>query len=151
MTVVKDLKHILCPTDFSSCAKGALDEAAALAALTDAEVCLLHVFHDPPYATSLGSYAGSLSAILGELREQGTQALRDLAEPYRQKGVRIETLMMHGVPHKAILDRAEEWGADCIVMGTHGRTGFERALAGSVSERVVRLASCPVLVTRQEA
>lgn len=151
VTNVRKIARILCPTDFSACAKGALIEAKGLAELTGAEIGLLHVFQDPAYILPLGGYAGPLSDVLGEARAQSARDLDALAVPLREQGMRVETTMMHGIPHKAIVDRAEEWKADVIVMGTHGRTGIERVLSGSVAERVVRLASCSVLVTSREA
>jgi len=148
---VRKTARILCPTDFSACSRGALEEAAGLAELTGAEICLLHAFQDPAYMLPLGGYAGPLADVLGEMRERVTHDLEALAEPLRERGLRVETLMMQGSPHKSIVDRAQEWKADIVVMGTHGRTGVERVLSGSVAERVVRLAPCSVLVTSREA
>ena len=151
MPSVRKIARILCPTDFSACSKGALEEAAGLATWAGAEICLLHVLQDPGTVLPLGGYAGPLADILGELRERSSRDLEALAAPLRQQGLRVATTMMQGVPYKAILDRAEEWKADMVVMGTHGRTGVERMLSGSVAERVVRLAKCSVLVTGREA
>ena len=148
---MRDVQRILCPTDFSACSIGALREAVDLAAMTEAEVCLVHVFQDPAYMLPLGGYAGPLSDVIADLRDRGAQELETLADQFREKGARITTLLMQGAPYKAIVDRAQEWKADLIVMGTHGRTGVERALAGSVAERVTRLAPCSVLVTHREA
>ena len=66
----------------------------------------------------------------------------------RDAGVPGETMIVHGVPFQTIIDTAKEQGVDLIIMGTHGRTGLTHVLMGSVAENVVRLAPCPVLVTR---
>jgi nucleotide-binding universal stress UspA family protein len=148
---MRDIKRILCPTDFSSCSKGALEDAVALAKITGAEVSVLHVYQNPAHMLPMGGYAGPVSDMLADLRTHVAQELEALADAHRKEGARIDVLLVEGIPYKGILDRAEEWSADLIVMGTHGRTGVERALAGSVAERVIRLAPCPVLVTRREA
>lgn len=148
---MREIRKILCPSDFSSCSKGALEDAVSLARLVQAEVCVLHVYQNPAQLLPMGGYVGPVSDMLADLRKQVSAELDALAEPYRKDGPPIGVLLVEGIPYKGILDRADEWGADLIVMGTHGRTGVERALAGSVAERVIRLAPCPVLVSRREA
>jgi nucleotide-binding universal stress UspA family protein len=71
----------------------------------------------------------------------------DLAR-VQQAGLQGDSVIVEGVPFQAIIDTARDSGADLIVMGTHGRTGLTHVLMGSVAEKVVRLAPCPVLVTR---
>lgn len=148
---MRDIRKILCPTDFSSCSRGAIEDAVSLARLTRAEVSILHVYQNPAQLLPMGGYLGPIADMLGDLRKQVSAELDALAEPYRKDGPPVSVLLVEGIPYKGILDRAEEWGADLIVMGTHGRSGVERALAGSVAERVIRLAPCPVLVSRREA
>lgn len=122
-----------------------------MARLTGAEVCLLHVYQNPAQLFPMGGYVGPVSDMLADLRREVGVELDALAEPYLKDGPPVRTLLVEGIPYKGILDRAEEWNADLIVMGTHGRTGVERALTGSVAERVIRFAPCPVLVSRREA
>ena len=148
---MKQIRKILCPTDFSACSKGAIEDAAWLARLTGAEVSVLHVYQNPAQLLPMGGYVGPISDMLGDLRKQVSLELDALLDPYRKEGPPMGALLVEGIPYKGILDRAEEWGADLIVMGTHGRSGVERALAGSVAERVIRLAPCAVLVSRREA
>jgi nucleotide-binding universal stress UspA family protein len=148
---MRPIRRILCPTDFSPCSKGALEDAVSLAKLTNAEVCLFHVYQNPAQLLPMGGYVGPVSDMLADLRRQVGVELDALAEPHRASGTVVNALLVEGIPYKGILDRAEEWSADLIVMGTHGRSGVERALAGSVAERVIRLAPCPVLVSRREA
>jgi nucleotide-binding universal stress UspA family protein len=67
----------------------------------------------------------------------------------QQAGLQGDSVIVEGTPFQTIIDTAKDKGADLIVMGTHGRTGLTLALMGSVAEKVVRLAPCPVLVTRE--
>ena len=85
MSHVRKTARILCPTDFSACSRGALEEAAGLAELTGAEICLLHVFQDPAYMLPLGGYAGPLADVLGEMRDRIARDL-DAHAPFPQGG-----------------------------------------------------------------
>jgi len=145
-----NVKTILCATDFSACANGALDLAVRTAKLTGAKVRLVHVYENPGQLLPMGGYVGPAADAFGQLRQQVNDKLSDVAAARSDEGVAIETELVEGVPHRTIIELAKQWKADLIVLGTHGRTGLDRALTGSVAERVVRLAPCPVLVTRDE-
>ncbi len=148
---MRHYKRILCPVDFSSYSKAALEEAAGLAKSVGAELCLIHAYQNPAYVLPMSGYVGPTADMIGKIRQQLAEELEALAGPYRSQGIKTETLVVEGVPYKSIVDHAGEWNADLIVMGTHGRTGLAHALTGSVAERVVRLSHCPVLITRAEA
>jgi nucleotide-binding universal stress UspA family protein len=148
---MRQYKRILCPVDFSSFSKAALAEAASLAQGMGSELCLLHAFLNPAYVLPMSGYVGPTSDMLTKIRQQLCEELEAQAAPYRKQAIKAETLVLEGTPYQAIVDHAKEWHADLIVMGTHGRTGLSHALTGSVAERVVRLAPCPVLITRHEA
>lgn len=145
---MKTAKKILCPTDFSTCAKDALRDAADLASLTSGTLCILHVYQNPAYVMPVGAYLEPAASALAALRDALTAELDKLAQEFEGEGIQVETRLVEGVPFQTIVDHAKSWGADLIVMGTHGRSGFQRAFIGSVAERVVRLAHCPVLVSR---
>lgn len=145
---MKSYKRILCPVDFSPFSKAALEEASSLAKGMGSELCLLHAYQNPAYVLPLSGYVGPAGDVVARIRQQLGQELEALAEAPRSTGLKVETLVLEGVPYSCIVDHAKEWHADLIVMGTHGRTGISHVLTGSVTERVVRLASCPVLVTR---
>jgi nucleotide-binding universal stress UspA family protein len=145
-----NVKTILCATDFSSCANGALDLAVKTAKLTGAKLRLLHVYENPGQLLPMGGYVGPAADAFGELRKQVTEQLSELARAQAGAGVEITEELVEGMPHRTIIELAKQWKVDLIVLGTHGRTGLDRALTGSVAERVVRLAPCPVLVTREE-
>ena len=148
---MRQYQRILCPVDFSSYSKAALEEGASLAKSMGAELSVLHAYQNPAYVLPMSGYVGPTADMLNKIREQLAAELEALAAPYRKQGIKTETLVLEGVPYKSIVDHAAEWHADLIVMDTHGRTGISHALTGSVAERVVRLAPCPVLITRKEA
>ena len=123
---------ILVPTDGSEHAVRAAEHALAVARAVDAVVHVLAVV-DADDADGEGREA--VEAITAVARR---------TDDYR-------TTIRAGTPHEEILDYVDEHDADLLAMGTHGRTGIERYVAGSVTERVVRLASVPVLTVRQLA
>ena len=86
--------------------------------------------------------------MVAQVRKQLGVELDELAKAPRKRGIEVQTIVLEGVAYKAIVDYANEWFADLIVMGTHGRTGLSHVFAGSVTERVVRTARCSVLVAR---
>ncbi len=144
-------EKILCPVDFSPFSKAALEEAAALAKGMGSKLCLLHAYQNPAYVLPMSGYVGPTADMLGRMRQQIDEELSAMAKEVQALGIETETSCIEGVPFKVITEHAVEWGADLIVMGTHGRTGLTHALTGSVAERVVRLAECPVLITRHAA
>jgi len=141
------IKHILVPTDFSEYADQALNYAIQLAQQLQAHITLLHIIDTAPLGVVEGatmlppSYWQELETDIEQIMEESLKRLHDV-------GLQGETVIVHGVPFQTIVDTAEDKGADVIIMGTHGRTGLPHAIIGSVAEKVVRLAPCPVLVTR---
>ena len=139
-------KHILVPTDLSEGAEQALDYACELARTLDAQVHLVNVVAIPALGVpELG--VAMTSTIIDQLVVENQTALDALA---RSKcTARLgQVLIKAGDPRDAINQTARELGIDLIVMGTHGRRGFSRALLGSVAETVVRSAPCAVLTVR---
>lgn len=137
--------RILVPTDGSPGSEAAVEEAFNLAELTDASVYGLFVVDTRDYSTLPEA---EWIAVESELEREGEAALKELEDVGEERGVPVETSIEHGVPHRAILEQADERDVDLIVMGTHGRTGVRRFLIGSVAEKVVRSADVPVLVKR---
>jgi universal stress protein A len=141
------LKKILVPTDFSECARKALQYAIAFARDRDAAITLLYVIA-PNYA--VGEYGGYNYATLEtELRTAGEGQLADLVLNEIRGEIPADTLLRTGPPVTEITTVANEIEADLIVISTHGRTGLKHVLLGSVAEAVVRRAPCPVLVVRE--
>jgi universal stress protein A len=144
---MKIINHILVPTDFSDAADAALTYALTLGQQVDAPVSLVHVFDDPDAMTV---YSEQYIPMPPEMRERLLADIRQqLAERIARTGHKdVTTEVLTGVTAKAIVDGARDRHADLIVMGTHGRHGMAHLLLGSVAERVVRTAACPVLVVR---
>ena len=144
------IKRILVPTDFSADAAAALSYALRFAQPFGASVHLLHVVADPLAAGAWSSavYTAEIAGLHINLVRDAEQRLQQEAA---EKGVPIATEVRTGDAAHAVLDVASQKGIDLIVMGTHGRTGLAHLVMGSVAERVVRLAPCPVLTLRAEA
>lgn len=143
------IERILCPTDFSDFSERAYDYGLSLARHYDAELILLHVVR--PVIIGYPEYAipDSVSEFYGELHEHAEEQLREFAKVHAEGGVPARVAVEEGVVTESILDFAQENAVDMIVMGTHGRRGFQRLTLGSVTERVLRKAGCPVLAVRR--
>ena len=142
-------KKILAPTDFSKPSADALVVALDIA-VPGALVIVCHVVDDLPLTYG---YVG-LAAPTPEIRSRmGLEAERELEKflpAVSRKDITLERRVVHGTPFLEIVRLAREEGVDLIVMGTHGRTGLQQILIGSVAEKVVRKAPCPVLVVREK-
>jgi len=141
-------KNILVPVDFSAPSNAALRLASGLAARFQSSVTLLHVHELLPYGlpSDYEMYAPGLRQRVAAQIEEELVAARRRAEA--AGAVNIETQAIEGYPAADIAKVAARGGFDLIVMGTHGRRGIQHALLGSVAERVVRTAPCPVLTVR---
>jgi nucleotide-binding universal stress UspA family protein len=141
-----EIRHILCPIDFSDTSRHALQHAVAIAGWYESRMTALHVVHplflsEPPilFADFVGP--ARTDADRDALRER----LADWLKAAAAAGVTTDVEVEDGQPAVRILERATALPADLIVMGTHGRGGFDRLLLGSVAEKVLRKAVCPVL------
>lgn len=141
---------ILHPTDFSECAEQARAQAIRLARALGAEIILFHVAVETPLYAEGMLAAGTVQKVYDAQRKWAEEALEARAAETRAAGVPARWKLTAGVPFDAIVQGAEEEGADMIVMGTHGRRGLEGLLLGSVANKVVRLAGCPVLTVREK-
>jgi nucleotide-binding universal stress UspA family protein len=147
-----EIHRILCPTDFSDFSRHALDHALAIAKLYHSTITLLHVCSVAPgavYAPGIGVAPSSLLTV--EDRDAALAAMHRFAETEAGADAPIEFEVAEGNATTEILDRARTHASDLIVMGTHGRSGFERLLLGSVTEKVLRKADCPVLSVPRRA
>jgi nucleotide-binding universal stress UspA family protein len=142
-------QHFLVPIDFSSYAEQALDSAIALAQKLQARVTLLHVIQPPGVNVAGGIWPSA--TFLQDLEAAVTRDMEGYLVRVTAAGLAGEIVIVHGVPFQEILDTAKARQVDLIIMGTHGRTGLSHVLLGSVAEKVVRLAPCPVLIARQPA
>ncbi|MFB6074250.1 MAG: universal stress protein [Haloarculaceae archaeon] len=139
--------RILVPTDGSEGSAAAIDHAIDLAKANDAALYALYVIETAAISPDVDA-----GTVLSSLERTGQRAIEDVRERAEAAGLeRIEGSVAQGVPHRAILAYARDNDVDLIVMGTHGRTGIERYLLGSVAEKVVRLSEVPVLTVRLAA
>lgn len=136
--------RILFPTDGSDGTMGALDHAIAHAKTYDATLHVLYVVEETYPLVEAGP-----PDVLEELKEEGERLLDDVRARAKEAGVEsIQGTISGGSPYRQILQYADEHDIELIVMGTHGRRGVDRYLLGSVAEKVVRTAECPVLTVR---
>lgn len=139
-------KHILVPTDLSASAEHALEYACELAHGIGAEIHLLNVVGIPALGVpELG--VALTSTMIDQMVVDNQTALEEIART-KCTAALGQVLIKVGDARDMITQTARDLGVDLIVMGTHGRRGISRALLGSVTEAVVRSASCPVLTVR---
>ncbi len=141
------VNHILVPVDFSSDSANATEMAIELAKKLEARITLLHVIHE--VYIGVGEMAAAIPpSYIEDIETEVTKEIQTLVDQVVQADVKGDFIVVHGVPFQCILDTVEDQKIDLIVMGTHGRTGLKHVFLGSVAEKVIRLAPCPVLVTR---
>jgi nucleotide-binding universal stress UspA family protein len=146
------IKRILVPVDLSPNSLRALDHAVDLAKPFKAELAVLFVVEPIYYAVpDFTGGAAAMGGVLDEQRRSARAQLARLEQRYAKRRVKLRTHLQTGTPYQAIVDTAKQLRTDLIVMATHGRTGVTHLLMGSVAERVVRLATCPVLTLRARA
>jgi universal stress protein A len=139
-------RRIVAPTDFSECAEEAWSLAQRTAQALGSEVVLVHVFVDPPVYGDPGAAA---STVLLDAEQWVTDELERWAAEARKREITVRTAMRRGSAATEIVAAAAEEHADLVILGTHGRGGVSRALLGSVADRVIRTAPCPVLTVRK--
>ena len=148
MDNIKAIQHILTPIDFGQASDHALTMAIQLGQVLHARLTLMHVVQTP---SIVGFDPGmGVAQYMDEVTAQARQSLSQYAQRVQGAGLACEAVTEIGSPFQLIVDYAATQQVDMIVMGTHGHTGLQHMLLGSVAERVVRLATCPVLVTRGE-
>lgn len=138
------ITRVLVPTDFSDFSSAALNYAASLASSYGAALRLLHVITPFPIVAPLSDVPGN-TQLYDSQRAQCYKALTAEAATIRHPGVEVDVELRDGNPVRETLTAATEWGADLIVVGTHGRGGMERLVLGSVAEKLLRKAPCAVL------
>jgi nucleotide-binding universal stress UspA family protein len=144
--------RILVPTDFSGAADVALEYARTLAERFGGSIHLLHVIEDPLGPAGIVSETSEVDPadLRTALLKAAQHSLASRVHPKDRATIRVATSLI-GTAARTIVHYAAENGIDLIVMGTHGRTGLAHAVMGSVAEKVVRTAPCPVLTVRAEA
>ena len=147
-------QRILVPIDGSSTSAHGLDEAIRIAKLTQGRIRLFHVLDDLSFALALGSESRQADDLLKQLRSEGLRILEVAQATVQAAGVDVDTRLGDNFPgavHDKVAAEAVDWGADLIVLGTHGRRGPARLVLGSGAERILRHSPVPVLLVRAPA
>jgi nucleotide-binding universal stress UspA family protein len=145
------IQRILSPVDFSEFSTRAFLHALSLAEHYHASLVALHAVEmwKYPYAEYAATDGGDYANLHASLDKGGREHLQEFADQHCGEGIHPEIVIREGRAADSILSFAQEEKVDLIVMGTHGRRGFDRLMFGSVTDRVMREASCPVLAVRQ--
>jgi len=141
------VRVILVPLDFSAHSVTALDRAMDFAKAFGAKIHLLHSYAVPVHGVMPYDFVVP-DGLWDEIRKAAESKLEEFRQRIVSAGVEATSEVSPALPSEAILAAAGEIGADLIVMGTHGHTGLKHVLLGSVAERIIRLAPCPVLTLK---
>jgi len=145
---MKMFQRILVATDFSPASTPALEQSLRMARREGALLLIAHAYQEPGLVELSRAPAEVYEQWNQQLREGTERKLRPLVESARKEGVEARALLLTGFADEAIIEAAEQQGADLIVMGTHGRRGAARLFLGSVASRVISTAPCPVMTVR---
>lgn len=142
------IRLVLAPTDFSEVSVETVARARELAEHFGAELIVLHVIPPIPTLPSDPHYNFEVPAYQEALRENARRQIEEATPDRSTSGVTSRNMVTYGDPAKEIVRVAEEESVDLIVIATHGLTGWQHLVFGSVAEKVVRTANCPVLTVR---
>ena len=144
------IHKIVCPTDFSDPAYEGLKAAVELTEHFDAELILLNAVSPVPIVSGAAGPTGfHLPTIIKELQQAAENSMTDLIAEKIPKALKTRSYVVQGKPADEIVRLADAENADMIVIATHGESGWQKFLFGSVAEKVVRTAECPVLTVQQ--
>ena len=145
-------QRILVPIDGSPTSNRGLDEAVQLARLTGASLRLIHVVDEMTFATGFETYAAYAGDVIPMMRQAGEEILALGKARVAAAGLdKVETQLLESFAVRVwelVVEQAQDWKADLIVIGTHGRRGVSRLVLGSDAEQVLRIAPVPVLLVR---
>lgn len=140
------MKTILAPIDFSDGTKPVIAEAVALARAMDARVVLLNVIQPLPASAAEFGFAEATAKIAASATGNADRRLAHIQEQLRERGITVSTVHAIGISGATIIARSRELAADYIVIGSHGHGAFYDLIVGSTTSRVLKEATCPVLV-----
>ena len=144
-------QRILVPVDGSPTSNAGLAEAIKLAKLTGARMRVMHVVDETPFLMSADGYSAMSGDVFTLLKEAGQAVLEQARLTVQAAGIPVEATLFDSLCGRLcdrVAEQVQEWGADVIVLGTHGRRGIGRMLLGSDAEQIVRTATVPVLLVR---
>lgn len=143
--------RILVPIDGSATSEAGLKEAIRMAQLTKANMRMVHVVDELSFAMTVDAYRYHAGELLDLTRQNGAKLLETAVSTARAAGIEADSVLYENLDrtvHQRVLDEADDWKAELIVMGTHGRRGVRRAVLGSSAEAIMRGAAVPVLLVR---
>jgi len=146
--------RILVAIDDSSTSAKALDEAIALAHMLGSQLRIAHISDEGPitqHGRGIGTYL-DIEKVKDEMRAQGNRLLDAAVAKAAAAGCQADRVLLESGRNRVaerIIEAARDWGADLVVIGSHGRRGFERLLVGSVAERLVRIATTSLMLVRE--
>jgi nucleotide-binding universal stress UspA family protein len=140
------VKTVLAPVDFSGVSEAVVNEAAALARSLNGRVVLLTVIQPPVITSEYAPMMENLSEITAAGEKAAAKNLAKIEERLRAEGLATETVQLNGAPVANIVEQAQKFAADYIVMGSHGHTAVYDLLVGSTTHGVVKRAKCPVVI-----
>jgi nucleotide-binding universal stress UspA family protein len=143
------IKKILCSTDFSDASSQGISAAAELAGLFQAELVLVHVIPVLPPKPTDPNFEFEVPEYENILHKDAEAKLLELIKTAVPAGLKARAVLGHGTPAKEIIRIAEEEKVDLIVIATHGHSGWHHLVLGSVAEKVIRHAPCPVFAVRE--
>lgn len=146
-------ERILVPVDGSATSNAGLIEATKLAKLTGARMRLLHVVDEMPFMMAAGGFGAMTVDVLGSLKTAGEAILQEARTRVETSGVAVDSFLLDSNGDRLcdrVIEQADSWSADLLVLGTHGRRGVRRMLLGSDAEQIVRTSTVPVLLVREE-
>jgi universal stress protein A len=143
-------KHIVVPTDFSKLSLSSIEYAEELARKYDSDIHIIYVLEKTPPFLAMRSLDITEDEIMTNLEEQALNELNKVKNYFSKDLKSVETVLRKGLDHEEIVDYANELEEGIIVIATHGRTGLMHTLLGSVAQKVIRYARCPVLVITPE-
>lgn len=135
------LSKVLCPTDFSEASDKAVRYAVGLAKRVNAQLRFLHIEEE--------SFLRNAEPAESDVSSMPAHYIKMLLDE-KKTGLHVDVKIVRGTPVDMILRQADEWFADLVVIGSHGRSGLKRLMMGSVAEAVFRAASIPVLIVKQD-
>lgn len=144
-------ESILVPIDGSATSQLGLDEAIRVARAMGSTIHLLHVVDETSFASSFEATVALTTEVLQSLQSVGQKVLDDAQAYVREAGIPVEGQVVESLSERVsdlVLRKAQEWGVQLVVLGTHGRRGVQRMLLGSDAEQIVRQATVPVLLVR---
>lgn len=146
-----NIKNIIVPTDFSKLSFSAFEYARDLAERMDATIHLIYVLEKTPPFLAVRSLDVSEEEVMKSMEEQAKKQLAETTAVIKEdSNIKIIEVFKKGIDYEEIVGYSKEISSDMIIIATHGRTGILHTLLGSVAEKVIRYAKCPVLVITPE-